>query len=104
MITTEDVKKVAELARLELTGDELERMTAELGAILGHIAILAGASTDHIAPTAQVLDLRNVMRPDRTAPSLPAEAVLANAPDREENYFRVQSVLDDEAEDRLVQE
>lgn len=104
MITTDDVKKVAELARLELTGEELARMTAELAAILGHIAILAAASTEHIAPTAQVLDLRNVMRPDRTVPSLPAEAVLANAPDREENYFRVQAVLDDEAEDRVVQE
>ena len=104
MITTDDVKKVAELARLELTGDELERMTAELAAILGHIAILAAASTEHIAPTAQAFNLRNVMRPDRTIPSLPAEAVLANAPDREDNYFRVQAVLDDEAEDRVVQE
>lgn len=104
MITTDDVKKVAALARLELTAGELERMTADLGAILGHIEILAAASTEHIAPTAQVLDLRNVMRPDRPAPSLPAEAVLANAPDREDNYFRVQAVLDDEVEDRVVQE
>lgn len=101
MITTEIVRKVAALAHLELSQAEVERMTAELSVILDNIAILGEAETSHIAPTAQVLDLRNVMREDSARPSLPIEAVLANAPDREDGYFRVRAVLkDDEGEAR----
>lgn len=94
LISRTDVEKVAALARLELSEGEVERMTAELGAILDHIAVLSSVATDHIAPTAQVLDLRNVMRPDTVRPSLPVEAVLANAPDREDSCFRVRAVLE----------
>ena len=101
MITTEIVRKVAALAHLELSQAEVERMTAELSVILDNISILGEAETSHIAPTAQVLDLRNVMREDSARPSLPIEAVLANAPDREDGYFRVRAVLkDDEGEAR----
>lgn len=99
MITTDIVRKVAALAHLELSQVEIDRMTAELGVILENIAILGEAETSHIAPTAQVLDLRNVMRDDAPRPPLPVEAVLANAPDREDGYFRVRAVLkDDERE------
>ncbi|HWE64170.1 MAG TPA: Asp-tRNA(Asn)/Glu-tRNA(Gln) amidotransferase subunit GatC [Chloroflexota bacterium] len=94
LISRTDVEKVAALAHLELSDAELDRMTAELGAILDHIAVLSTVRTDHIAPTAQVLDLRNVMRDDVVTPSLPMEAVLANAPDREDAYFRVRAVLE----------
>lgn len=94
MISRADVRKVAMLAHLALTEAEVERMTAELGAILDHIAVLSTVSTGHIAPTAQVLDLRNVMRDDETRQSLPVEAVLANAPDRQDNCFRVRAVLE----------
>jgi len=96
LITTEIVRKDAALAHLELSQAETERMTAELGVILENIAILGEAETSHIAPTAQVLDLRNVMRSDTPRPSLPVEAVLANAPDREDGYFRVRAVLTDD--------
>jgi aspartyl-tRNA(Asn)/glutamyl-tRNA(Gln) amidotransferase subunit C len=94
LISRTIVENVAALAHLELSEAELDRMTAELGAILDHIAVLSTVQTDHIAPTAQVLDLRNVMRDDVVTPCLPTEAVLANAPDREDDSFRVRAVLE----------
>jgi aspartyl-tRNA(Asn)/glutamyl-tRNA(Gln) amidotransferase subunit C len=94
LISRTDVEKVAALAHLALSDAELDRMTAELGAILDHIAVLSSVRTDHIAPTAQVQQLRNVMREDVVRLSLPVEAVLANAPDREGDAFRVRAVLE----------
>src|SRR5205823_2858715 len=94
LISRTIIENVAALAHLELSEAELDRMTAELGAILDHIAVLSSAQTDRIAPTAQVLDLRNVMRDDLVMPCLPTEAVLANAPDREDDSFRVRAVLE----------
>jgi len=94
VITREDVRKVAALARLELSDGEVERMTIELGGILDHIATLSELKTDHISPTSQVLDLSNVLRDDMMCPSLPVEAVLANAPDRDDQSFRVRAVLE----------
>jgi aspartyl-tRNA(Asn)/glutamyl-tRNA(Gln) amidotransferase subunit C len=77
-----------------LNDDQLDRMTADLGGILDHIATLGELSTDHVSPTSQVLDLRNVLRDDVVRPCLPTEAVLANAPDREDDMFRVRAVLE----------
>jgi aspartyl-tRNA(Asn)/glutamyl-tRNA(Gln) amidotransferase subunit C len=94
LISRADVEKVALLARLELDNDELNRMTADLGGILDHIATLSELPTDHVSPTSQVLDLRNVLRDDCVRPSLPIEAVLANAPDRDGDSFRVRAVLE----------
>lgn len=98
LITLKDVQKVAALAHLQLSDEELARMTEELGGILDHIATLSEVRTDHISPTSQVLDLRNVLRDDSVQPSLPVEAVLANAPDREDGWFRVRAVLEEVAE------
>lgn len=94
LITRQNVEDVAALARLQLSDAEKDRMTAELGAILEHIEVLNEVNTDHIAPTAQVFSLRNAVRPDVARPSLPMEAVLANAPDREDASFRVRAVLE----------
>jgi aspartyl-tRNA(Asn)/glutamyl-tRNA(Gln) amidotransferase subunit C len=94
LISRTDVEKVAALAHLELSEAELDRMTAELGAILDHIAVLSTVPTDHIAPTAQVQNLQNVLREDVVRPCLPAEAVLANAPDRDGTSFRVRAILE----------
>lgn len=94
LITRADVQKVAALAHLSLTEAEVTRMTVELGAILEHIAVLSSVPTDHIAPTAQVLDITNVLREDVVERSLPPEAVLANAPDRDGGSFRVRAVLE----------
>ena len=94
MITRDTVAKVASLAHLRLSDAELERMTSELGAILDNIAVLSELSTEQISPTSQVFDLRNVLREDLDRASLPMEAVLANAPDRDEDCFRVRAVLE----------
>jgi aspartyl-tRNA(Asn)/glutamyl-tRNA(Gln) amidotransferase subunit C len=94
LITREDVRRVAALARLELSDTEVDRMAIELDGILDHIAALSELDTSHINPTSQVLDLHNILRPDEVQPSLPMEAVLANAPDREDNWFRVRAVLE----------
>ena len=78
-----DVEHVAYLARLGLTDEELERLEGQLNHILDQYAILATVPTDHIAPTAQTIELENILREDVVRPSFtPAEA-LANAPARE---------------------
>ncbi len=93
-ITREDVDHVAYLARLGLDEGERERLRAELDQILGYMQVLQRLDTSAIPPTAQVIPLHNVMRPDVARPSLPVEAVLANAPAREDDFFRVAPVLE----------
>ena len=93
-ITREDVDHVAYLARLGLSEAERELLGAQLGQILEYMQVLQQLDTTAIPPTAQVIPLHNVMRPDLVRPSLPVEETLANAPAREDNYFRVAPVLD----------
>ncbi|MFQ5857220.1 MAG: Asp-tRNA(Asn)/Glu-tRNA(Gln) amidotransferase subunit GatC [Anaerolineae bacterium] len=93
-LTREDVAHVAELAKLGLTEEELERFREQLSAILEYAERLQELDTAAIPPTASVLDLQNVMRPDRVRPSMPREDVLANAPDQEAGQFRVRAVLE----------
>ena len=93
-ITAEDVEKTALLARLELDEDEKERLVEQLSSILDQIAVIVEVDTSAIPPTAQVVALHNVMRPDEVQPSLTPEQVLANAPDREDNFFKVRAVLE----------
>jgi aspartyl-tRNA(Asn)/glutamyl-tRNA(Gln) amidotransferase subunit C len=93
-ITREDVDHVAQLARLGLDADERERMQAQLGQILEYVQVLQRLDTAAIPPTAQVIPLRNVMRPDVVQPSLPVESVLANAPAHEDAFIRVAAVLE----------
>lgn len=88
------VEYTAALARVELTPDEMERMRDQLSAVLDHISMLQEVDTDDIPPTAQVIQLQNVMREDIVQPSLPREQVLMNAPRQEDGYFRVNAVLD----------
>ncbi len=95
-ISKEDVDKVAYLARLELTGDEKEMLRQQLEGILDHIAVLQELDTDQIAPMAQVGALHNVTRPDVVCPSLSPKEVLANAPDQQDDLFRVRAVLEDQ--------
>lgn len=88
------VQHIAALARLGLTEAELERMRDQLSAVLDHISMLQEVDTSDIAPTAQVIQLENVMRDDEVVPSLPVDVALANAPRTEDGYFRVNAVLD----------
>ncbi len=89
----ETVDNVARLARLGLSDTEKERMRDELAPILSYFDMLAELQTDQIPPTAQVITVQNLMRPDEVRPSLPPEAALLNAPDREGSFFRVRPVF-----------
>ena len=93
-ISRADVEHVAYLARLGLSEAEVATLQEQLSAILDHMRTINELDTSRIPPTAQVIPLRNVMREDEPRPSLPVEAVLANAPDREGDFFRVPPVLE----------
>jgi len=93
-ISREDVEHIAFLARLGLGEDEKQTFQEQLSGILEYMKTLAELDTSDIPPTAQVIPLQNVMRDDRVEPSLPREAVLANAPEREGDFLRVPPVLD----------
>ncbi len=93
-LSLQDVEHVAELARLSLTEDEKIAYQAQLSAILGYFDRLKQLDTRDIPPTASVLALQNVLREDSVRPSLPREAVLANAPQHEAGQFHVKNVLD----------
>ena len=88
-----DVAHVAHLARLGLTDEELGRLEGQLNHILDQYAILARLDTDAIAPTAQTIELENILREDVARPSLAATAVLANAPERDGDLFVVPAIL-----------
>jgi aspartyl-tRNA(Asn)/glutamyl-tRNA(Gln) amidotransferase subunit C len=91
-ITREDVLHVARLARLELEGDEVERMREQLSAILEAVGKVAELDLEGVEPTAHPLDLVNVLAEDEPRPSLTREEALANAPDPEDGFFGVPAV------------
>jgi aspartyl-tRNA(Asn)/glutamyl-tRNA(Gln) amidotransferase subunit C len=93
-LTMDDVRKVAVLARLRLSDDELERMQQQLSQILDYMQVLQEVDVTDVTPTAQVTDVVNVMRPDEVRPSLPVEEVLMNAPAHEQGYFKVKPVFE----------
>ncbi len=96
-LTRAQVSHIAELAKLELTETEIERMTQQLSAILEYAERLNALDTDSIAPTASVLPNQNVMRADVVIPSLTREQVLQNAPDTDapREFLRVRAILDE---------
>jgi aspartyl-tRNA(Asn)/glutamyl-tRNA(Gln) amidotransferase subunit C len=91
MIDREQVLHIARLARLRLTEEDVERMSAELSGILEHVETLAELDLDGVAPTSHVVALENVLRPDVPNPSLDRETALAGAPDSASDSFRVPS-------------
>jgi aspartyl-tRNA(Asn)/glutamyl-tRNA(Gln) amidotransferase subunit C len=95
VITREEVEHVALLARLGLTDAEIDRMQAQLSHILETIAQLADVDTSAIDPTAQVIELENVLRDDVSRPGLSRDASLGNAPKREGQMLRVPEVLEE---------
>jgi aspartyl-tRNA(Asn)/glutamyl-tRNA(Gln) amidotransferase subunit C len=90
-----DVAHVARLARLTLTPDEEERMREQLDRILRYIDKLGQLDTTNVEPTAHVVPMTNVYRDDQTRPCWPAEEMLANAPDRSGDFFRVPRIIED---------
>jgi len=94
-ITIKDVEHVARLARLELSAEEKERMRRELDGILSYIDKLRRLDTSGVEPTSHAVPLTNVMRDDVERPSLPQEDMLANAPDRHGELFRVPKIIEE---------
>ncbi len=92
-ITPEEVRKVAYLARLLLSEDEIAEMAAQLSRILEYMEILRGVDASHVEPMAHPLELTNVFREDRVAPSLPREEALKNAPKHDGECYLVPAVL-----------
>jgi aspartyl/glutamyl-tRNA(Asn/Gln) amidotransferase C subunit len=92
-ITTEDVAHVAQLARLELTAEELEQFTGQLAKVLDHARDVEALDTQGVPPTAHPLPLSNVLRDDVVEPSLDREEVLAAAPLVEAHQFKVPRIL-----------
>jgi aspartyl-tRNA(Asn)/glutamyl-tRNA(Gln) amidotransferase subunit C len=88
-ISRDEVLHVASLARLELTEDEVERFTEQLGAILEAVGKVAELDLEGVEPLSHPLDLVNVWADDEPRPSLPVDEALANAPESEDRHFRV---------------
>jgi aspartyl-tRNA(Asn)/glutamyl-tRNA(Gln) amidotransferase subunit C len=93
-LTPEEVTHIARLARVGLSQDEMSRFQDQLSQILDYFQRLQEADTENIPPTAHTLAMHNIMRDDEPRPSFDKEDILANAPQREGDLFRVRAVLE----------
>lgn len=94
-LTKEQVEKVAQLARLSLTDEEIERFRGQLSGILGYIDKLRALDVSGVPPTTHAVQVTTTpLRPDEVGPSLPTESALANAPAREGPFFLVPRILE----------
>ncbi|HRX86700.1 MAG TPA: Asp-tRNA(Asn)/Glu-tRNA(Gln) amidotransferase subunit GatC [Phycisphaerae bacterium] len=93
-VTTEEVRHIATLARLKLSDAEVERFTRELAAIIGYVEKLREVDVTHVEPTAHAVGAHNVFRDDVVQPSPGAAMAMANAPQKQNEFFRVPKVLD----------
>jgi aspartyl-tRNA(Asn)/glutamyl-tRNA(Gln) amidotransferase subunit C len=93
-IDRKTVENVAKLARLQLTPEELDRYGKQLGAILDYIAKLEKLDVKGLEPLAQAVDTANVFREDAPRPSLPREAALQNAPEKNGDFFIVPKIVE----------
>lgn len=89
------VRKVAKLSRLELTQAEVEEFTSQLSAILDYMEKMNELDTTNVEPLAHCLPINNVFRQDHVKQSLGTEKTLANAPQRDGDFFKVPKILDD---------
>ena len=94
-ITIAEVEHVARLARLDLAPDEKERMRSQLDVILAYIDKLRRLDTEGVEPTFHAIPIVNVMREDEVRPSFPAAGMLANAPERAGDLFRVPKIIEE---------
>jgi len=92
-ITRAEVEKIAMLSRLVLSGEELDRMTSQMGQILGYIDLLSEVDTATVEPMAHAVEVANAFRDDAVEPSLDREAALDNAPSRDQDCYLVPAVL-----------
>ena len=93
MIDREQVKKVAHLARLDITPEEEEQFTTQLNSILDYFEQLSELDTADVPPTTRAIELSNITRPDRLKPFPDKEALIKAAPEPEGEYFRVPKIM-----------
>lgn len=96
-ISLAEVEQVARLARLDLSSGEKERMRGELDGILSYIDKLRAVDVEGVEPTSHAVPLANVMREDESRPSFLREDMLANAPERSGDLFRVPRIIEGQA-------
>jgi aspartyl-tRNA(Asn)/glutamyl-tRNA(Gln) amidotransferase subunit C len=94
-LSREEVLHIAALAKLGVTEADVEKFQVQLSNILENFEALAKLDTTGVPPTSQSILLQNVIMADEVRPSLPTEDVLANAPQREGDFFKVKIVLED---------
>jgi aspartyl-tRNA(Asn)/glutamyl-tRNA(Gln) amidotransferase subunit C len=92
-ISRAEVEKIALLGRLLLSEEEIQRLTAQMGDILGYMELLGEVNTDQVEPMAHALDVANAFREDAARPSLDRERALATAPHRDAECYLVPAVL-----------
>lgn len=95
-LTQDEVRSIAELAKLDLSDEEVALYAGQLSEVFNYFQRLQELDTSHIEPTASVLPLKNVLRPDVSGEPLTPADVVANAPDAADNQFRVRAVLGEE--------
>src|SRR5688572_17479802 len=95
-ISREQVAHLADLARIDLSPDELDHLAPQLGVILDSIASISGVAGDRVPPASHPLPLTNVFREDVVVPGLTAEQALSGAPAQEQQRFSVPRILGDE--------
>jgi aspartyl-tRNA(Asn)/glutamyl-tRNA(Gln) amidotransferase subunit C len=98
MIDLDQVRKVAHLARLDLTEAEEQQFTEQLNSILGYVEQLSELDTEGIAPTTRAIEVSNITRKDELHPFEDREAMLECAPDREDDFFKVPKILGNDSE------
>ena len=94
-VTIKDVEHVAKLARLEFTQEEKEKLVHELNDVLAYMEKLNELDTKHVEPLSHVNEVNNIFREDVVTPSYPREEMLKNAPDKNEEFFKVPKVIGD---------
>lgn len=92
MITVKDVEHVAKLARLELTEEEKEKFTRQLGDVLKYVDQMNEVNTDNVEPLSHPIDFVNVMRDDTIHYDQTKEELMQNAPDEENGFFKVPKI------------
>ncbi|MFH0947818.1 MAG: Asp-tRNA(Asn)/Glu-tRNA(Gln) amidotransferase subunit GatC [Elusimicrobiota bacterium] len=92
-ITIKDVEYVAKLARLSLTADEKNKFAGQLNVVLEHIDELNKLDTENILPTSHAIVMKNVFREDEMRKSNNADDIIANAPEKEDRFFKVKKVI-----------
>lgn len=95
-LSREDVEKVAVLARLKVSNEELDSLAKDLSAIVGYVQVLNEVQCDGVEPMVHAVELQNILRPDLLVESLNRNAVLSNAPRTDGEYFLVPSIIESE--------